>query len=188
MIVIFGSNTYGRIDSIPGLGYVATEFFHLYYLPLIPYRTRFVVRKDAGGFEGGNLPLSFKSILTAWVRTASLLVLLLVVTLGLFNLTDNRVDFRERFFWCLGMAVIGLVVLWLHYGLFKVASYSNAMALADQLAMDPRLRIYIDMQYERISEQEAEKRLDALGYSSNELDDLTDELAQTGLSERYESR
>jgi hypothetical protein len=60
MFLVLGSNTYGKIDSIPGMGYVATEFFHAYYFPILPYRTRFIVSRDAGGFEGGTLPLSLK--------------------------------------------------------------------------------------------------------------------------------
>jgi hypothetical protein len=188
MFIIAGSNTYGAVDNIPGLGYVATEFFHLYYLPVIPYRTQFIVRGDAGGFVGGRLPLSTKSILTAWVRAASLIGLLILVLVGVLTLSEKKFDLMTAISWGLGMLCAGGVVVWLHYGLFKSASYSRATSLADELGMDPRLRIYIDMIFERISEQEADKRLDELGFKANELDDLTDELAQSGLDQRFEFR
>ena len=73
MILIWGNQLYGRVDRVPGLFSVATKFFHLYYLPLIPFESWVIIHgtETADGFQGRKISLSGKSILLAWMRAGA---------------------------------------------------------------------------------------------------------------------
>jgi len=83
---VFGTKFFGRIQSVPGLFYVATKFFHLFFVPLIPLGTYFVFEDSAkhemkGGRERTStlvkpMPFSIKTVLMAWLRTALILVII----------------------------------------------------------------------------------------------------------------
>jgi hypothetical protein len=52
MILIWGSGMYGKCDEVPGICHVATQFGHLWYIPLIPTGTYAIIEKlDDGGFN-----------------------------------------------------------------------------------------------------------------------------------------
>ena len=36
MIIVWGTKLYGKVDEVPGMFHVATRFFHLWYIPLVP--------------------------------------------------------------------------------------------------------------------------------------------------------
>jgi hypothetical protein len=77
MIVIWGQRMYGRVDRMGG-SHVATRFFHLYYVPLIPLSSWLVLEEqDDDQFLGLQLPLQLRSIATAWLRVGSILTLLI---------------------------------------------------------------------------------------------------------------
>ena len=83
MIIIWGQSNYGKVDVVPNLFYVATRFFHLYYVPLIPLATYLIVagtEDENGSFQGVKLPMSLRSVLAGWVR--AVLVLCIVAGLG----------------------------------------------------------------------------------------------------------
>lgn len=67
MYVIFGSSKYGKTDVLKGMFFVSTEFFHLYYVPLIPLRSAVYV-------EGTNdklfkpIGMSWKSVFVTYLR------------------------------------------------------------------------------------------------------------------------
>ncbi len=188
MILIFGSRTYGSVDSIRGLGYVATEFFHLYYIPVVPYRTRFVIKQEAEGFIGGTLPLDWKSITVAWLRTVGLLATLFFLAVAVLAMMNPLSSWLARLVLLALLALSGSL-LWVSYSSWaRVASYQRALTLARDLKMDPRLCIYIDLIYDQINQAEADRRLDQLGFAADELEDLDDELAASGLDEWHEFR
>jgi hypothetical protein len=66
-----GTAAYGTCDVVPGIFHVATRFLHVYFIPLFPQQSRLYVRRGKGAFE---IPIrrSWKSILLAWARTATL--------------------------------------------------------------------------------------------------------------------
>lgn len=72
-LIICGRRLYGHTDEVEGLGYVSTSFVHIWFLPLVPFSSIFVVGEDDDGMRGIDLPLSFKSIFSVWTRTAALL-------------------------------------------------------------------------------------------------------------------
>jgi hypothetical protein len=83
---VFGTKFFGRIQSVPGLFYVATKFFHLFFFPLIPLGTYFVFENSAKHeVKGGRdristlvkpMPFNIKTVLIAWLRTALILMII----------------------------------------------------------------------------------------------------------------
>jgi len=73
MVIIWGQRMYGRVDRFAG-SHVATRFFHLYYVPLIPLSSWLVLEEQTeGNFIGLQLPLQWRSVLLAWLRVAAVL-------------------------------------------------------------------------------------------------------------------
>jgi hypothetical protein len=94
MIVVHGSQLYGKVDQVPGLFYVATKFFYLQFIPLIPLKS-YVVPEDAKakGMDGVPIRLSGKSILFTWLRTALILgggVLAVIAIIEAIEAFDQR--------------------------------------------------------------------------------------------------
>ncbi len=72
MVIVWGQRMYGRVDRFAG-SHIATRFFHLYYLPLIPLSSWLVLEEQGDGkFVGLQLPLQARSVLFAWMRLASI--------------------------------------------------------------------------------------------------------------------
>lgn len=71
MIVYYGTRLFGKVDQIDDTDvHVATKFFHIYWVPLIPLGSSLVFEKTDDGWRGVELPMSFKSVLVAWMRFA----------------------------------------------------------------------------------------------------------------------
>jgi hypothetical protein len=68
MIFIWGFRLFGRVDEVPGIFHVATKFFHIWYIPLIPTGSRLVLGKTPAGTLGLPVPFRVKSMLLAWLR------------------------------------------------------------------------------------------------------------------------
>jgi hypothetical protein len=73
MIVVFGHRLFGKVDAVPGLFHVATKFFYIDYLPLIPAGTWLVFSQNGKSWRGVPIPFSIKSMLVAWARAAVIL-------------------------------------------------------------------------------------------------------------------
>jgi hypothetical protein len=74
------SRLFGKVDQVPNICYVATEFFHIGYIPLVPLQTWLIIvgsETDVLIYEswkGVQIPRFWKSVVYAWVR-APLLIL-----------------------------------------------------------------------------------------------------------------
>ncbi len=90
MVIIWGSRLMGKVDVVPGLFHVATQFGHLNYLPLIPMGTYLVLSQDGNGFRGMPIGFSFKSMLMAWVRTGLFLVAVIASIIGAIAAGDGK--------------------------------------------------------------------------------------------------
>jgi len=68
-----GIRRFGVVDGVPGCFSVATLFFHIMWIPIIPLRTcLFVLGATNDGSEVAvPIPISVKSILIAWTRAAT---------------------------------------------------------------------------------------------------------------------
>jgi hypothetical protein len=75
MIVIWGQRMYGRVHRFAG-SHIATRFFHIYWLPLIPLSSWLVLEEhEEGRFTGLQIPMSLRSVALAWLRIGALLAL-----------------------------------------------------------------------------------------------------------------
>src|SRR5262245_6575288 len=85
----FGHMRCGKVDQFAGLFHVVTEFFHVNFLPLVPVRSFLVAGAAPAGSPAGEMPIriSAKSVLTAWVRAA----LVLLILFNVFALVANLI-------------------------------------------------------------------------------------------------
>jgi hypothetical protein len=67
-MIIFGTRLFGKVDQVPGVGYVATRFFHIDYLPLVPSQSWLVFQQTGKTWRGVKIPLSLKSPLISQPR------------------------------------------------------------------------------------------------------------------------
>ena len=183
MYFVCGSGMYGKVDEIPGIGYIQTKFGHLYYLPLVPTSTYFVTEEFGVQILGSTLPLNAKSVLKTYLWAGLLVAAIVLTGFGVPMLADGEA------FGAGGKVVLTIFILgsitatFFASRIWNKASYERACEIADQLNFEPQLKIFIDLQYDQISEQQADARLDELSSSLADLDDLSDELAASGLDQ-----
>lgn len=68
MIVVYGTRFYGTVEQC-GEARIATRFFHLYYMPLIPLGTTLITQESSdGSYRGIPLGIELRSMLTAYAR------------------------------------------------------------------------------------------------------------------------
>ncbi len=136
-MVIYGSRLYGKVDVVPGLGHVATKFFHIDYVPLVPTETWLVTQQSGKSWRGVKVGLSAKSVFVAWARAVALLVGVVTPVIGVAAVVGPHPDATA--------AVVAGVVTALAWGIFAVtkthklfnrASYARACQLAAAVRMD----------------------------------------------------
>lgn len=90
MLLIWGERICGRIDHVPGKCHVATRFFHLYYVPLIPLSSWVIVEgtESEQGFHGCQIGMSGKSVLFGWLQAALVVFGIINLIWGVIALTD----------------------------------------------------------------------------------------------------
>src|SRR4051812_41297249 len=116
MIVVWGEKLYGKVDHVPGLFYVSTKFFYLQYLPLIPLGSVLVLdgsEKD-NAYRGAKIGLSGKSVLFAWLRTALIVGMIVLLFVGIAGLAEKRQSVEMAAVGFGGIVGLGLV-LWASY-------------------------------------------------------------------------
>lgn len=116
----------GAVDRIPGIGEVQTQFYGLCGVPLVPCRSLFVTNSDVENVAGIELlGLDRRSVLTAYLRAALVLV---VVVAGLSGLTGSVV----AGFVCFA----GLFALIASYRALGTASPERAAELVRRLRLE----------------------------------------------------
>lgn len=155
MVVFYGTQLYGKVDRVPMLGHVATSFFYLQFVPLIPLGSYLVLEDGQGSISVG---FSFKSLLVAWLRTALVfaafgLLIAGIIASGERSPSGMIVGFGGVIF-CVG-AMIGSY----YVPFVGQASYERAMGLADQIGVKPEFRLTLEVHYGRKTAQQAEMEL-----------------------------
>lgn len=171
MILIWGSGMYGKCDEVPGVCHVATQFGHLWYLPLIPMGTYAIIEKhDDGSFNGAKIPFSFKSFLLGWFRAAAIVGLIsgACMTYVGFDVGDPWPP-----------VIVTLVILGALIGSYRLcgtASYERARTIGKHLGLTKDGTMLIELAYGRISPDEFESSIadpDA-EYDANTSDESDD--------------
>ena len=174
MVIIWGSSLYGRCDEIPGLGHVATNFGHLYYIPLIPTKSHFVMEKEGASFRGADLPMSGRSVLVAYIRAATVV--------GAIAMSIGGLASGEIVVW--GLAILAIVGAIAAFRMGSRASYARACEIAEHIGFGPQVQVLIDLAYDQITEAEANRRMEEL--ESEMPDDGYGEYADQYAVDEYE--
>ena len=85
-MIIWGTRLYGKVDGIEGIGYVATKFAHIWYIPVIPLSSWLVLAEHGEGWRGIPIGFSLKSIFVTWLRVGAIVAMLPVLTTLLADL------------------------------------------------------------------------------------------------------
>lgn len=88
MLIVWGTRTYGTVDEVPGLFRVKTQFFHLWYIPLIPMGSYLCFGEDENE-RGAKIPFSFKSMLMAWVRGGLVIAMIAAIIAAVLSGTEG---------------------------------------------------------------------------------------------------
>jgi hypothetical protein len=81
MIIIFGTRFYGEVGRYGGQRQL-TRFFHLYYLPLIPVGTMWVIQDVESGYHGHDVKVNGRSVVAGYARVWGPLVALFTLASG----------------------------------------------------------------------------------------------------------
>lgn len=132
-MIVFGTRLYGLVHLVPGRFHVATRFFHLFFIPLIPLRTWIVVRESGDSWEGTPTSLSIKSVLFAWIRAALVVGYLLISGIMLSDVFDGASPVPAKSaVVAIAFSLLALVAWRLTYR-FSLASSETAQNLAGKL-------------------------------------------------------
>jgi hypothetical protein len=141
MFVHAGLSLYGKVDQVPGLLHVATQFFHVNFVPLIPLGSYVVIegvepKNDAP--PGVPIAFSYRSLFFAWLRAGIIMGgggAAMVAIIEGFRLLHRH----GRPGFAAAMAVLALVlfaVLPLTYRLTRATPF-RALALARLADIEP---------------------------------------------------
>src|SRR5262245_27485656 len=92
-MMVFGVRQYGIVDNVPGLFYVATQFFHVNFIPLIPIKSHLIVAGSEKGddFSGTPISMSGASVAMAYFRLI-LIVFGVLLIIGGFDMTKKLLE------------------------------------------------------------------------------------------------
>ncbi|MHA7633211.1 hypothetical protein [Corallococcus sp. M7] len=130
-MVIFGSRLYGKVDEIPGVGYVATKFGHINFVPLIPLEGWLVVAEEGNGWRGSAISMSGKSVLVAWARLLFIIAGGISLFTGFLAFT-NLESANAIMLGLLGLACIGGLIASYKWRWVTHASPERALEIAQE--------------------------------------------------------
>jgi hypothetical protein len=140
MYVHIGTRPFGKCDVVPELFYVATWFFHVNFVPLVPLGTRLVLAKAGEKYYVVNIRFSLKSLLFAWLRMGLLAGAVVTGIMAIVGFTDKRpvpeIDGPVMLTIAALLALLFAVVM--IYPRRKMPSYERACELAKCAKLDDR--------------------------------------------------
>ncbi|QDU28774.1 hypothetical protein ETAA8_38790 [Anatilimnocola aggregata] len=161
MALQFGTKLMGKVDEVPRIGHVSTQFFHVNYVPLIPTGSYFILEEHGDEFRGVQLPMSFKSILVAWLR-AGLFVGFVAGVIGcIISLAEKRTD------GAVGLGVLAAAAMAGFWGTYYIplvsrASYQRAMEIAERIGLSDETVLMLEVAYGRKTAEEADLELEKI--------------------------
>lgn len=159
-MIIFGTRLYGKVDEVPGLFHVSTQFFHIDFLPLIPTGSYAVFSEEGSGWRGANIGLSGKSVLVAWVRAACVIAVIAGVVFGIMAMGDRGGPAAGIMIaLVLGGGGIAGFVATKKIPQLTHASYERALEIAAKAGINEEGMLLIDIAYEKISPAELEQEI-----------------------------
>ena len=160
---VFGTQNYGKVDRIPGVGHVCTQFFHINFVPLCPVRSFFIFEGVGSGDVGVSIPWSPKSILVAWLRGGLVVGAFAAAIFGLVRFTDSKdapADPLLATLLLLGAAgLVGLFFLTYRLGLIAHANYERAVSLGHRIGFNDETMLMIEILHGRLTAEQADAEL-----------------------------
>ena len=130
MFIVYGFARYGRVDDVPGIGYVDTMFFHIMFVPIYPACSDFFFDRGDGNWRSAIVPVSLKSVFVAWLRAACLVVAAWYSVRVLNTFIDRPVDPALFRHWI--VLIVSNLTTWsatLFIPFITRASYQRALVL-----------------------------------------------------------
>jgi hypothetical protein len=92
-MIVYGHRLYGYCDAVPGQFHVATQFVHIWFVPLVPLGSYVVLEGESEGnsWRGVKIGFSLKSLLFAWGRAGLILSTLGGLVGGVMLLADAEI-------------------------------------------------------------------------------------------------
>ncbi|MBI1323029.1 hypothetical protein GC170_07560 [bacterium] len=142
MFYFMGNSEYGKTDHLPGLMYVKTRFFSVWWLPLIPLYSM-LYRDDDSGEPVLEIGFHFKSILSAWIRTIAGFVIVILtyrIVRFQFGLHPEAGDVLSPvdYLGILGMIMLMAAVYYATYA-WSQPRFRRACIYADDLGLDQKV-------------------------------------------------
>jgi hypothetical protein len=147
--IVWGTHNFGQTDYIPDVDvYVSTQFFHIWYIPLIPLQSYIVLAESGDDFHGVATGWNLKSIAIAWLRAALLVG-------GVLTIIGGCIAAGERPTAGIPIALAGALAVGAMIGSCYLpytgyASYEAACELADQVDLTPEYRHRMEVAYGRL--------------------------------------
>ena len=155
-MLIYGQTMYGKVDEVEGFCWVSTQFFHLYFVPIIPLGSYIVTGEEGDDIQGLKVPLSGKSVGIAYLQGACIVAIIVGLILGIVGEVPPYLSWGA---FALGIATfIGVRFI---PGV-RIASWPRAQQIANQIGLVEEGRVLLGMQYGKIDPRSAEKQLEAL--------------------------
>jgi hypothetical protein len=158
MFIVFGILKAGKVDAVPDMFHVTTQFAHLYYVPLIPTGSLLVLPEKQldGEHVAIPIPLSWKSVLVGWLRSACIFGAMAACVIAISEINKNRP-------WGASLAamLLALTVLFLSYRIKIIthASYERAVELGQKLGLSDMGELMIEIHYGRMNAEQADAEL-----------------------------
>ncbi|MBL0695919.1 hypothetical protein [Comamonas sp. JC664] len=130
-MIIWGTRLFGKVDAVPGLGYVATKFGHINFVPLIPLESWLVMSEEGNGWRGQAIPFSWKSVLVAWGRVALIVASVVTFFAGLGRHGGNGLHASWPV-WMLTLLCIAAIIASYFWAGIAKASPERALEIARQ--------------------------------------------------------
>lgn len=158
MHIVWGTALYGKTDEVPQLCHVATRFGHVYHVPLVPLESYAVFSQDETGICGMALPLSYKSIFVAWLRTGIVFAAAAAFFLSAIQFVQHRPA------WGMGLMLLCAAGVCLHYATYHIswltrATYERARQIATHCDFNPMSLLMIEVAYGRLTAHQADVQL-----------------------------
>ncbi|WP_425613808.1 hypothetical protein NA78x_003652 [Anatilimnocola sp. NA78] len=161
MAIHFGTKLMGKVDEVPRIGYISTQFFHVNYVPLVPTGTYFILEEHGDEFRGVSIPISFKSILVAWLRAALFIGFVIGVIGCIVTIAEKQTG---RAIALGSLAALSMAGFWGTYyiPLVSRASYHRAMELAQRIGLSDEATLMLEVAYGRKTAEEADLELEKI--------------------------
>jgi hypothetical protein len=80
-MIVWGTRLFGGVDKVPGICHVATKFFHVWYVPLVPTQSFVVIAgsETGKGWRGIPIDMNGKSVLAGYLRAATIVAAIISV-------------------------------------------------------------------------------------------------------------